>query len=61
VIEGLYLDANNLYHGFVRTRDGTITAIDVPGAGTARFQGTLPSNINSEGAITGTSSEWHRA
>ena len=51
VITGGYVDANNVNHGFVRTRDGEITTFDAPGAGT--FQGTSPLGINSKGAITG--------
>jgi hypothetical protein len=53
-IVGYYLDANNVSHGFVRTRHGTITALDAPGAGTASGQGTLTWAINVTGAITGT-------
>jgi hypothetical protein len=32
-ITGWYLDSGSVYHGFVRTRDGTFTTFDVPGAG----------------------------
>jgi hypothetical protein len=42
-----------VYHGFVRARDGKITAYDVPGAGTGTGEGTEPSGINNPGAITG--------
>ena len=41
-IAGDYLDASNVYHGYVRAPDGAITKIDVPGAGTGPFQGTTP-------------------
>jgi hypothetical protein len=37
----------------VRARDGTITTIDVPGAGTGSFQGTYALNINPAGTIAG--------
>jgi len=50
-ITGFYADASNVYHGFLRAPDGTITAFEAPGAGT--FQGTLAYSINPGGAITG--------
>ena len=53
-ISGYYLDGSNVYHGFLRARDGTITTFDVPGAGTGSGQGTLGENINVPGAIDGT-------
>jgi len=61
-ITGDFLDANNVYHGFLRSPDGAITRFDAPGAGTGAFQGTLVSlfqpassgGINDEGEITGT-------
>ncbi len=40
-VTGLYVDGSNVIHGFVRAPDGTITKIDVPGAGTGAFQGTF--------------------
>jgi hypothetical protein len=52
-IAGYYLDNNNVFHGFVRTKRGSITTFDVSGAGTAAFQGTLPIGSNTEGAIAG--------
>ena len=52
-IAGYYLDNNNVYHGFLRTKRGDITTFDVSGAGTAAFQGTLPFGSNTEGAIAG--------
>jgi len=47
-ILGEYVDANNVYHGFVRARDGNITTFDVAGA-----EGTNASGINPAGAIPG--------
>jgi hypothetical protein len=38
---GQYLDASNVFHGLVRAPNGTITTIDVPGAGTGAFQAPL--------------------
>jgi hypothetical protein len=50
VITGYYADASDgLFHGFVRARDGTITApFDPPNS-----TGTSPTAINPAGAITG--------
>jgi hypothetical protein len=58
-VTGWYLDANNVFHGFVRTSNGAITTFDVPGAGTGTgsFQGTFPEGINPEGAVTGASQD----
>ena len=33
-VTGFYADSNNVYHGFLRTREGEITTFDAPGAGT---------------------------
>jgi hypothetical protein len=56
-IAGVYTDANNVNHGFVREPDdGEIATFDVRGAGTGPGQGTLPSGfvgINAQGEITG--------
>src|SRR5215472_943601 len=35
VIEGSYVDASNVFHGFLRAVEGTITTFDAPGAGTS--------------------------
>jgi hypothetical protein len=54
-ITGYYIDANNVFHGFVRNPSGKVTSFDAPGANTAAssYSGTFPVNINDEGAITG--------
>jgi hypothetical protein len=52
-IAGYIIDSNGVSHGFLRTPDGRITTIDVPGAGTAAGQGTTAYSINDLGAITG--------
>jgi hypothetical protein len=53
-IAGGYVEVpSDVYHGYVRAPDGTITQINVSGAGTGSFQGTITSCINSEGAIVG--------
>jgi len=54
VIEGNYVDADNVSHGFVRAPDGAITKFDVSGAGTGAGQGTIPLTNNPAGTITGT-------
>ena len=55
VITGIYLDANNVYRGFVRSLGGKFTTFDAPGADTTpgSFSGTFPVSINDQGAITG--------
>ncbi len=52
-ITSFFVDANNVYHGFLRTREGAITTVDAPGAGTGAGQGTQAENINSMGTIVG--------
>jgi hypothetical protein len=54
VIAGQYADTRGVFHGFLRSPDGSITPFDVPGAGTSLGQGTLvvfTDGINQEGAI----------
>jgi hypothetical protein len=55
-ITGSYLDANNVYHGFLRSPEGAFTTFEAPGADTTPndFNGTFPYGINDQGAITGT-------
>jgi hypothetical protein len=53
VIAGYYIDANNVYHGFVLDPDGSITTFEAPFAGTGAGQGTYPMTNNREGAISG--------
>jgi hypothetical protein len=54
VITGIYSDASSLFHGFVRAANGTITAIDAPGAATSgMFPGTFTGAINAAGDIGG--------
>src|SRR5437016_4699876 len=50
---GQYLDASNVFHGFVRAPNGTITTFDAPGAGTGAFQGTVVNGINPAGVMEG--------
>jgi len=54
-ITGYYLDANNVFHGFVRSPEGRFTSFEAPAADTNAqdFNGTLPNAINDAGAITG--------
>lgn len=47
-----YQPSDNVnYHGFLRTRDGTITMFDAPGS--APGPGTFPTSISPAGEITG--------
>jgi len=52
-IIGYIRDANEVRHGFIRSKDGSFTIFDAPGAGTAAGQGTRAYSINPSGAITG--------
>ena len=52
-IEGVYVDAKGVLHGFVRSTQGTFSTFDAPGAGTGAGQGTLPESNNTLGAIGG--------
>jgi hypothetical protein len=54
-ITGSYVDANNVYHGFLRSPKGSFTTFEAPGADTTAgtFNGTSPNSINDLGAITG--------
>src|SRR5215471_20448889 len=51
-ITGFYLDAGDVFHGYLRAPNGTITIFDAPGSGTGPFQGTQPASIAAE-TITG--------
>lgn len=50
---GQYIDAKGVNHGFLRISSGHIVTFNVPGAGTATGQGTIPSSNNDMDAITG--------
>jgi hypothetical protein len=55
-IAGTVMDANNIWHGFVRTPDGEFTTFEAPGAGTGAFQGTwvnFQEGLNGRGTATG--------
>jgi hypothetical protein len=52
-IEGIFVDAQGVLHGFVRSSQGTFSTFDVPSAGTGPGQGTLPESNNTQGAIAG--------
>lgn len=54
-ITGYYLDAANVFHGFVRSPQGKFTNFEAPGSDTNPndFNGTLPNAINDAGAIAG--------
>jgi len=47
-ITGVYIDANFVYHGYLRSPEGKIVTVDPLGS-----VGTLPFSINDWGAITG--------
>jgi len=52
-ITGFYVDSNNVYHSFLRSRGGDITTFDPPGVGSGPWQGSGGWAINAEGVITG--------
>ncbi len=54
-VTGTYLDANNVFHGFLRKPNGTFVTFDAPGADftPGDFNGTVPDSINELGVITG--------
>lgn len=57
-ILGWIQDANNVFHGFLRTVDGEFTIFDVPAAGTDQYQGTFapgltPNGFNNRGDVAG--------
>jgi hypothetical protein len=53
-ITGLYYDANNAFHGFLRKPSGTFIKFEAPGADTTTpFNGTFPQSLNYFGAIAG--------
>ena len=54
-VTGYYLDAHNVFHGFVRSPEGKFTNFQAPGADTAHghFNGTNPNAINDAGVVTG--------
>ena len=55
VIAGSYIDANNVYHGFLRRLDGQFTTFDAPGADTTPndYNGTYPAAIDDLGVVAG--------
>jgi hypothetical protein len=52
-ITGNYFDTNGVQHGFVRNKDGSITTVDAPNAGTSAGQGTVFFGINQAGSLAG--------
>ena len=52
-VEGIFVDAKGVLHGFLRAPDGIFSTFDAPGAGTGPGQGTIPLGNNNPGAITG--------
>jgi hypothetical protein len=50
---GVYQDTANAWHGFLRDASGTITIVDDPDANISNGNGTDPTAINNNGAITG--------
>ncbi len=56
IVAGQYVDTYGVFHGFLRSPDGTITAFDAPNASTGAGQGTLLTfgdGISLSGALVG--------
>jgi hypothetical protein len=53
VIAGSYNDGYTINYGYLRSADGTITALTAPGAGSGFNQGTAALAINANGQTTG--------
>jgi hypothetical protein len=52
-VAGYDNDYDSVNHGFVRWRNGTVTLLDAPGAGTGSGQGTWAISINPFGLVAG--------
>jgi hypothetical protein len=54
-ITGTYIDINDVYHGFLRTTDGSFTTFEARGADTTpgSYNGTVPWSVNDLGVVTG--------
>lgn len=53
-ITGWYIDASNVFHGYLRAPNGRFTTIDAPGAGTGGyFQGTAVYTLDANGEMFG--------
>ena len=52
-IAGYYLDPGSVMHGYLRTIDGKITTFEVPGSGTAPYQGTYAWTLSPFGVAAG--------
>lgn len=57
-IAGSFTDANNVFHGFLRSPRGTFTTFEATGSGSGAYQGTgcysdCPMGLNDFGVITG--------
>ncbi len=55
VVTGYYIDANDVYHGFLRTSKGGFLTFEATGADTTpgSFNGTTPSGVNDLGMVVG--------
>ncbi len=52
-VTGIYIDSNNVVHGFLKESTGSELSIDAPGAGTQQEAGTEAAGINASGEIAG--------
>ena len=58
-VGGIYTDSNFVFHGFLLSASSVFTSIDVPGASTTggAFRGTLLTNMDGFGDVTGAYSD----
>lgn len=52
-ISGWYVDSGYVLHGFLRSAQGIVIDIEVPGGGSGAIQGTVPTTLNTQGAVAG--------
>ncbi len=52
-VTGYDWDQDNVFHGYTRDVNGTVTLFDAPGAALTSFNGTHPTSINLAGTVVG--------
>jgi hypothetical protein len=53
-VAGIYYDANNVVHGFMRRSNGSVSLFELPGRSGPLIFGAVPFSMNASGEITGT-------
>jgi hypothetical protein len=52
-VAGYFIDANNVFHGFIGASGGTIATVDAPDASQTSNKGTEVTGVNASGEATG--------